>query len=151
MTEAVFYTDSTPPTDYTGSLATAIGGKDSGIKYMLYEDTATWDAWYDWAVTNGFSDTGFKTYSSRALKIVGHWPTMQTNSADVDGGEVDNTTRSFMCITKASKGGVCMEAVIGASENTVNTYYMGAADIATRLTDPQAAMAFDEATSLTFD
>lgn len=146
MTEAVFYTDSTPPVDYTGSLNTAISGLTTGIDYKLYEDTATWDAWYDWAVTNAFDDVGFKTYSSRALKIVGHWPTMQVNSADVDGGAADNTTRSFMCITASSKGGVCMEALVGASENTVNTYYLAKDDIGTKLQTAMENFAWDSGT-----
>ena len=152
MTETTFFTDSTPPTDFTGDLANVFSGANSGIEYMLYEDKVVWDPWYDWAQVNGFSADGFENYSSRALKIVGHWPTMQTNSADTDNGETDNTTRSFMCITASGKGGVCMEAMIGASENTVNTWYLGSSDIATKLTAAKSALAwnggtFDETTT----
>ena len=124
MAEEVFFTDSTPPVDYTDSLKSVISGANMGISYMLYDDQATWDSWYDWAVTNAYNDFGFKNFSSRAIKIVGLWPTMQANSADTEAGEDDNTTRSFMCITATNKGGVCMEAIIGASENTVKTWYM---------------------------
>ena len=141
MTETTFFTDSTPPTDFTGDLHSVFTGANSGIEYMLYTDTAVWDPWYDWAQVNGFSATGFETYSSRALKIVGHWPTMQANSADTDNGETDNTTKSFMCITAAGKGGVCMEALIGSSENTVNTYYLKASEIATKLETPLGTLA----------
>ena len=66
---------------------------------------------------------------------------MQANSADTDSGETDNTTKSFMCITAAGKGGVCMEAIIGSSENTVNTYYLKASEIATKLETPLGTLA----------
>ena len=135
MTDAVYYTDSTPPGAYSGSLKTGIAGSNTGISYALYEDTATWDAWYDWALVNAYSDTGRTNYSSRALNMVGLWPTMQTSTASSDA-DPDTATKSFMCITKGSTGGVCMEAIIGASENTVNTYYIPGANIATKLTDP---------------
>ena len=139
MTETVYYTDTTPPAAYTGSMKTGISGTNTGIKYALYEDTATWDAWYDWATVNGYSDTGRKNYTSRALNLVGYWPTMQASTAATDS-DPDTATKSFMCITKASAGGVCMEAIIGASENTVNTWYIPAADLTTKLTDPLAAL-----------
>ena len=139
MTETVYYTDTTPPAAYTGDMKTGISGSNTGIKYALYEDTATWDAWSDWATTNGYSSTGRTTYSSRALNMVGYWPTMQASTAASDS-DPDTATKSFMCITKASVGGVCMEAIIGASENTVNTWYIPTADLATRLTDPLAAL-----------
>jgi len=135
MTEAVYYTDSTPPASYTGSLKTGISGTNTGIRYALFEDTATWDAWNDWATVNAYSDTALKTYTSRALNMVGYWPTMQTSTAATDS-DPDTATKSFMCITKGSTGGVCMEAIIGASENTVNTYYIPGAGIATKLTTP---------------
>ena len=139
----MYYTDSTPPATYTGSMKTGISGSNTGVKYALYEDTATWDAWYDWANVNGYDNTGSTTYSSRALRLVGYWPTMQKNSADIDNGEDDNTTQSFMCITSSSKGGVCMEAIIGDSENVVNTWYLGSSDIATKLTTPQSGIDLD--------
>ena len=113
MTETVYYTDSTPPADYTESLTSVMSGENMSIKYALYDDQATWDAWYDWAQINAYSDTGFTNYSSRAIKIVGKWPTMQVNSNDTEAVDfVDNTTRSFMCITASAKGGVCMEAFV---------------------------------------
>ena len=135
MTETVYYTDSTPPASYTGSLNTGISGSNTGIKYALFEDTATWDAWYDWATVNAYSSTGRTKYPSRALNMVGYWPTMQASTAATDA-DPDTSTKSFMCITKASAGGVCMEAIIGASENTVNTYYIPSADLTTKLTTP---------------
>ena len=64
-----------------------------------------------------------------------NWPTMQASTAATDS-DPDTSTKSFMCITKASAGGVCMEAIIGASENTVNTYYIPSADLTTKLTTP---------------
>ena len=76
MTETVYYTDSAPPAAFTGTMLTGIAGTNTGIKYALWEDTATWDAWYDWALVNGFSKTGRETYSSRAIRMVGSWPTM---------------------------------------------------------------------------
>ena len=145
MTDSVYYTDSTPPATHTGSLKTGLSGSNTGVKYALYEDTATWDAWYDWAQVNGFDDTGYTTYSSRALRIVGYWPTMQKNSAA--DGEDSNATQSFMCITSSSKGGVCMEAIIGDSENTVNTWYLKASEIATKLETPQGALALSDTNS----
>ena len=147
MTDAVYYTDSTPPGAYSGSLKTGIAGSNTGISYALYEDTATWDAWYDWALVNAYSDTGRKNYSSRALNMVGLWPTMQTSTAATDS-DPDTATKSFMCITKGTTGGVCMEAIIGASENTVNTYYIPGASIATKLTDPQAAITIQSGADL---
>ena len=139
MTDAVYYTDSTPPAAYTGSLKTGISGTNTGIRYALFEDTATWDAWNDWATVNAYSSTGRTNYTSRALNMVGYWPTMQTSTAATDS-DPDTATKSFMCITKGSTGGVCMEAIIGASENTVNTWYIPGADIATKLTTPQGAI-----------
>lgn len=52
--------------------------------------------------------------------MVGYWPTMQANTAAADA--TDNATKSFMCIDHATDGGICMEAIIGASTNTVNTW-----------------------------
>ena len=93
MTETVFFTDSTPPTDFTGQLESVFSGANSGIEYMLYTDQTVWDPWVDWAQVNGFSADGFTKYSSRALKIVGYWPTMQANSADTSvDASLDNTT-----------------------------------------------------------
>ena len=71
--------------------------------------------------------------------MVGYWPTMQANTA-ADDVTPKTATRGFMCVTNTSKGGVCMEAEIGASENTVYTYYVPAAAIDTKLKTPQAAI-----------
>lgn len=54
-----------------------------------------------------------------------------------------NATRSFMCITSSDKGGVCMEALIGASENSVSTWRLTAAQVSTRLTAPFEAYVAD--------
>jgi len=125
-----FYTDSTPPTAYSGSLTTAIAGINAGdtprVSYALYEDATTWSAWVEWAKVNAYvveTDghiMDYNKYTSRALQMVGYWPTMQANTAAADA--TDNATKSFMCIMSASDGGVCMEAIIGASTNEVNTW-----------------------------
>ena len=48
-----FYSDSTPPDAYSGSLQTAIGAiatdGDPRIEFALYEDSSTWSDWKDWA------------------------------------------------------------------------------------------------------
>lgn len=71
---------------------------------------------------------------------------MVANSAADDA--MSNATKSFMCITDASSsanmGGYCMEGEIGASENTVKTYYLTVAEIATKLTAPWDAYAWSD-------
>lgn len=73
-----FYTDSTPPVAYSGSLTTAIAGINAGdtprVAYALYEDATTWSAWVDWAKTNAYVITDpadhvmdYEKYTSRAL------------------------------------------------------------------------------------
>ena len=138
MTETVFYTDSTAPAAYTGDLKRGIAGNTTGdvdkVQYALYEDTATWDAWSSWAEQNAYSSAGYTDYSSRALRMVGNWPTMQANTAT--DPDPSTATKSFMCITASGKGGVCMEGEIGASTNTVKTYYIPSADIVAKLETP---------------
>lgn len=76
--EVVYYTDSTPPAAFTGSLRTAISGFSSGdtplVRYALYEDSSTWDAWYEWSDQNAYNALARKKYSARALQMVGVWP-----------------------------------------------------------------------------
>lgn len=79
---------------------------------------------------------------------------MVANSAADDA--MSNATKSFMCITDASsssnKGGYCMEGEIGASENTVKTYYLTEAEIATKLTAPWAAFLYKaDGDGMTYD
>ena len=52
-TTQIFYSDSTPPTGFIGTLSTGIAGKTANapdrLKYALYDDATTWAAWNLWA------------------------------------------------------------------------------------------------------
>ena len=142
----VYYTDSTPPISYTGSLLTAIPGFSSGddplVQYALYEDKTTYDAWASWAEQNAFNNEALEKFGDGvAFQVVGHWPTMFADTSE--DADPSNATKSFMCYTSASKGGVCMEAEIGDSENTVTTWKLTDAQVESKLTAPFAAYSYE--------
>jgi hypothetical protein len=126
----VYYTDSTPPVAYTGTYEVGIAGATTAatpyIKYALYKDDTTWNAWSEWAVLNALEFDRTTKYSSIALQIIGYWPTM---------AEGEN---SFMCIedmTSSSKGAVCMEARITGTTYATATYRIPTANTKTKITD----------------
>ncbi len=59
-TTQIFYSDSTPPTGFIGTLKTGIGGYTTNapdrLKYALYDDSTTWAAWNVWAPQNAYDD-----------------------------------------------------------------------------------------------
>ena len=67
----VYYTDSTPPATFTGTMNTGLKGltdtKPDRIKYALYDDATTWAAWLSWAQQNAYDNNALKNFSSRAL------------------------------------------------------------------------------------
>jgi len=89
MTEAIFYTDSTPPLATIGDLTMGINGCTkqpvgetaatcstdpptsinpvNRVEYALYEDSATWSAWTAWAEDNVYNVEQLNKYSARAL------------------------------------------------------------------------------------
>ena len=74
------YTDSTPPSAFSGSLTTAIAGETGEtfdkIAYSVYSDTSTWNSWTDWASNNALDYQNTKDFSSRAIQITAYWPTI---------------------------------------------------------------------------
>ena len=140
-TTQVFYTDTTPPTAFLGTLKTGIAGFSSAapdrIKYALYDDATTFAAWLTWAPQNAYDNNAMNNYSTRALQINGYWPTMDLNE------------KSFMCIADSSttnaKGALCAEADIGPTADNktykVKTYSIPAASVATKLVDQATAYA----------
>ena len=98
------------------------------MEYSLYEDSATWNAWYAWAKQNAYDSAAMTKFSSRALKLNGYWDTIA--SGDL----------SAMCISDTSstaKGALCAEAYIHTVSSAVvydsKTYSIKGADIATKL------------------
>ena len=120
----VYYSDSFAPVLPVDVLQVATimkaglaGKKESDynrVEYALWEDTATWGAWLNWAQQNAYDgNTGRgEKFSGRAIRIEGRWETM----AEGD--------KSFMCIQDASsaspKGAICVEANL--TGDPVSTY-----------------------------
>lgn len=110
-TTTVYYTDYTSPSLILGSLTTGLKAKGTAtqprIEYSLYDDSATWNAWYSWAQQSAYDSTTMNTFSSRAMKIVGYYDTMAEGDL------------SAFCIQDASTttpmGALCAEAVITVS------------------------------------
>jgi len=132
-TTTVYYTDSTSPSATLGTLVQAVPpfgtATQDRIEYALYDDSVTWNAWSNWAKQNAYDSNAMTKFSSRALKMTGHWDTM--NEGD----------KSAMCIadsrTSGAKGALCAEAYIYQSSGTKKyeskTYSILAADVATKL------------------
>ena len=121
-----FYTDTTPPAAYTGSLETGIGGiassDDDRIKYALYQDTDTWSAWTDWAEVNGRKYSRVSDFSSTALQIIGYWDSIPSGNSEDDPIVY---TKSFMCLSNTATGTICMEAFAVDDTWTAKTYRFG--------------------------
>ena len=131
-TTKVYYTDSTPPSATLGVVSQGIapftGASQDRVEYSLYEDSATWNAWYAWAKQNAYDSNAMTKFSSRALKLNGYWDT------------IANGDLSAMCIADMSssgKGALCVEAYIHTVSSTVKydskTYSVKAADVKTKL------------------
>ena len=132
-TTKTYYTDSTGPSTTLGVLSTGLapfGSKTQPrVQYALYEDSATFTAWYAWAKQNAYDSNAMTKFSSRALKLYGFWDTMAKDDL------------SLMCIedrsTSNAKGALCAEAylteVSGTTVYDSKTYSIKAADTATKL------------------
>lgn len=131
----VVYTDFTPPTTFPGTfqvgIPNAVTSKPPHVEYALYEDSATWSAWSEWATQNAYETKNKDSYSARAIEIKGTWDTMSEGD------------KSFMCIidksTSNNRGGLCMEANITGSGATLvfstKTYSIKQVDVAAVLPD----------------
>lgn len=95
------YTDATPPAAFTGSLRVGIAGETGAVlpkvQYALYTDSTTWDNWTSWAKQNALDFQNTIDYSSRALQIVGNWPTIPGDYTDADTS-VEYKKYPAMCI-----------------------------------------------------
>ena len=85
------YTDSTPPTAWTGDLRSAIAGETGAtvpkVSYAVYTDSSTWSGWETWAEQNALDYDNTSNYSSRAIQVTAYWPTILADFTDDNGDD----------------------------------------------------------------
>ena len=133
-TTTVYYTDSTSPSSKLGVVSQGIapftGKSQDRVEYSLFEDSATWTAWYAWAKQNAYDSNAMGKFSARALRLNGYWDTIAEGDL------------SAMCIIDyrggtTGKGALCVEAYIhkvsGTDTYDSKTYSIKQANIASKL------------------